>query len=269
VDQGTEPTFQPRAVARAVAAIIALLATGLAGFLVANQVALVSPTRTAPFPIPAASAPTPSPPLLTDLGRNDLASVVTVEAELESGTAESLGTGWVFDNLGDVVTNAHVVNGDNTLRVTDRAGNTYVARLVQSSESSDLALLRVTGTLDGSPLPVDARSLSAVPIPVITLASSRATGHTDMTPETLIGLDDNVPLQGTGIEAGRALPQEYDDMLHLQGTRIYEGNSGGPVLDASGRVVGIVTLASPSSADAYAIPISRVLSTLRQWVAAG
>jgi hypothetical protein len=41
------------------------------------------------------------------------------------------------------------------------------------------------------------------------------------------------------------------------------------VLDASGRVVGIVTLASPSSPDAYAIPISRVLSTLRQWVAAG
>jgi S1-C subfamily serine protease len=85
----------------------------------------------------------------------------------------------------------------------------------------------------------------------------------------LIGLNDNVPLQGTGIEAGQALPQEYDDMLHLQGARIYEGNSGGPVIDASGRVVGIVTLASPSSADSYAIPISRVLSTLRQWVAIG
>ncbi len=269
MDQGTEPTFQPRAVARAAAAIIALLATGLAGFLVAHQVALVSPAKTVPVTLPAASAPTPSPPPLTDLGRNDLTSVVTVEAELESGSAELLGTGWVFDNLGDVVTNAHVVNGNNTVRVTDRAGNTFVARLVQSSQSSDLALLRVTGTLEGSPLPIDSRGLSVVPVPVITLASSRATGHTDMTSEMLIGLNDNVPLQGSGIEAGQALPQEYDDMLHLQGTRIYQGNSGGPVLDASGRVVGIVTLASPSSPDAYAIPISRVLSTLRQWVAAG
>ncbi len=251
------------------AAIIALLAAGLAGFVVANQFAQVSPAKTVPIALPAASGPTSSPPLLTDLGRNDLASVVTVEAELESGAAESLGTGWVFDNLGDVVTNAHVVNGDDTVRVTDRAGNTYVARLVQSSQTSDLALLRVTGALDGAPLPIDARSLSAVPVPVITLASSRATGHSDMTSEMLIGLNDNVPLQGTGIEAGQALPQEYDDMLHLQGARIYEGNSGGPVIDASGRVVGIVTLASPSSADSYAIPISRVLSTLRQWVAVG
>ena len=58
-------------------------------------------------------------------------------------------------------------------------------------------------------------------------------------------------------------------MLQLTGARIYEGNSGGPVLDAQGQVIGIVTLASPSSPDAYAIPISRVLSTLRQWVAAG
>jgi serine protease Do len=251
------------------AAIIALLAAVLAGFVVANQFALVSPAKTVPIVLPSASGPTPSPQLLTDLGRNDLASVVTVEAELESGAAESLGTGWVFDNLGDVVTNAHVVNGDDTVRVTDRAGNTYVARLVQSSQTSDLALLRVTGALDGAPLPIDARSLSAVPVPVITLASSRATGHSDMTSEMLIGLNDNVPLQGTGIEAGQALPQEYDDMLHLQGARIYEGNSGGPVIDASGRVVGIVTLASPSSADSYAIPISRVLSTLRQWVAIG
>jgi len=269
VDRGTESTFQPRAVARAVAAIIALLAAGLAGFLVANQVAQVNPGRVAPVSLPPASAPTPSPPLLTDIGRDDLASVVTVEAELESGAEESLGTGWIFDKLGDVVTNAHVINGDDTLRVTDRTGHIYVARLVQSSESSDLALLRVTGTLTGTPLPVDARTLTAVPAGVLTLASSRATGHGDMTAETLIGLDDDVPLQGTGIEAGQSLPQEYDDMLHLEGARIYEGNSGGPVLDAAGQVIGIITLASPSTADSYAIPISRVLSMLNQWVAAG
>ena len=138
MDRGTESTFQPRAVARAVAAIIALLAAGLAGFLVANQVAQVNPGRVAPVSLPPASAPTPSPPLLTDIGRDDLASVVTVEAELESGAEESLGTGWIFDKLGDVVTNAHVINGDDTLRVTDRTGHIYVARLVQSSESSCL-----------------------------------------------------------------------------------------------------------------------------------
>ena len=66
--------------ARALAAIIALLATGLAGFLIANGIAQINPTSVAPVHLPGASAPTPSPPPLTDLGRVDLASVVTVEA---------------------------------------------------------------------------------------------------------------------------------------------------------------------------------------------
>ena len=255
--------------ARALAAIIALLAAGLAGFLVATNFTQINPSGITPVHGPAATAPTASPPVLSDLGRDDLASVVTVEAELANGSEESLGTGWIFDGMGDVVTNAHVINGDAALRVTDRANHTHVARVVHSSPPLDLALLRVTGTLTGTPLPIDAAAVSAVPIAVITLASSRATGHADMTQESLIGLNASVPLAGSGIEAGQASPQEYNNMLHLTGARIYEGNSGGPVLDGQGRVIGIVTLASPTAPEAYAIPISRVLMDLRQWVALG
>ena len=192
-----------------------------------------------------------------------------MEAELESGSEESLGTGWIFDDLGDVVTNAHVINGDDTLRVTDRAGRIYVARLLQSSATSDLALLRVTGMLTGTPLPVDAKNLTLHPIPVITLASSRATGHTDMTAETLIGLDDNVPLQGNGIEAGRRSLRSTTTCSISTARGSTRATAAAPVLDASGQVIGIVTLASPSSSDSYAIPISRVLATLHQWIAAG
>jgi serine protease Do len=260
-------------VARALAAIIALLVVGLAGFLLANNAAQISPSQVAPLHLPAAIAPSPSPPDLTDLGLDDLASVVTIEAELENGAEESLGTGWIYDSLGDVITNAHVINGDDTLRVTDRDDHTLVARVVQSDAAVDLAMLRVTGTLSGTPLPIDTRPLTTVPMPVITLASSRATGRDDMTPETLVNLDADVPLSGSGIEAGQSSPQEYNDMLqlvlHPVGARIYEGNSGGPVLDASGQVIGIVTLASPNAPDAYAIPISRVIAELRQWVAQG
>ncbi len=253
--------------ARAGAAILALLAAGLAGFLIAQHVGEIVPGDVVPVKLPVAIAPTPSPSSLTDIGRADLASVVTIEAELQNGTEESLGTGWIFDTQGDVVTNAHVVNGDDTLRVTDRADHTYVARLVQSSASLDIALLRVTGSLTGTPLPVDAAALTSAGAAVMTLASSRATGHSDLTAETLAGLDVNVPLTGTGIEAGQSSPQVYNDMLHLQGQRIYEGNSGGPVLDQQGKVIGIVTLASPTSPDAYAIPINRVFADLKQWAA--
>lgn len=255
--------------ARALAAIIALLAVGLAGFLLANNAAQITPSQVAPVHLPAAVTPSPSPPELTDLGLDDLASVVTIEAELENGSEESLGTGWIYDSLGDVITNAHVIEGDDTLRVTDRDDHTLVARVVQSDATVDLAMLRVTGTLSGTPLPIDTRPLTTVPMLVITLASSRATGQGDMTIETLVNLDADVPLSSTGIEAGQSSPQEYNDMLDLTGERIYEGNSGGPVLDAAGQVIGIVTLASPNAPDAYAIPISRVIADLRQWVAQG
>jgi len=264
------PTFRPGAVARALAAIIALLVAGLAGFVVANGMAQVNPASVMPVHLPAARVPTPAPPLLTDIGRDALASVVTVEAELANGAEESLGTGWIFDRAGDVVTNAHVINGDISLRVTDRADHTRLARVVQSSAALDLALLRVSGTLVGTPLPVDATALTAVPVSVITLASSVATGKGhDMTEEMLIGLDVSVPLSGSGVDAGQSSPQEYNDMLHLEGATIYRGNSGGPVLGASGEVIGIVTLASPSAPEAYAIPISRVLADLRLWAAHG
>jgi serine protease Do len=269
VDRGTEPTFRSRAVARALAAIIALLGVGLAGFLIAGKTAQITPSQVTPVQLPPAFTPSPSPPALIDLGVDDLASVVTIEAELENGSEESLGSGWIFDNLGDVITNAHVIDGDDTLRVTDRADQTHVARVVQIDALADIAMLRVSGTLAGTPLPIDARPLTAVPLPVITLASSRATAHADMTPETLEQLHVDVPLNGSGIEAGQSEPQEYDDMLYLTGARIYEGNSGGPVLDAAGQVIGIVTLASPSAPNAYAIPISRVLPELRMWVDQG
>jgi S1-C subfamily serine protease len=268
VDQGTKPTFRPSALARALAVIIALLVAGLAGFLVAHGVAQISSSGVRPVHPPAASAPTPTPPILSDLGRNDLASVVTVEAELQNGSEESLGTGWIFDAMGDVVTHAHVLSGNDALRVTDRAGHTHVARLLQSSASNDLALIRVVGALPGTPLPVDPTLLTTVGVRVITLASSRATGHADWTEETLMNLDATAPFAGSSTASSQPSPA-YNDMLYLTDARIYEGNSGGPVLDAQGKVIGIITLASPTSTDAYAIPISRVISELRAWVTIG
>lgn len=268
MDPRFERTFRPDALLRAGGAIFAILAAGLIAFLVAAHVEQLDPGKVRPVAPPVASAPTPTPSPLTDLGRALLGSVVTIEAELP--TEESLGTGWIFDTRGDVVTNAHVVECHLAIRITDRLGHAHVAAVVRSDTASDIALLRPAGVLTGTPLPIDTTAIAQTPMGVITLASSRATGHADMTVETLIGLHDDVPLaNGRGGCADQPAPSVYDDMLHLQGASIFEGNSGGPVVDGAGRVVGIMTLASPSAPDAYAIPISRVLSTLTAWAHSG
>ncbi len=268
MDPGSDGTFRREALLRAGAAIFALLAAGLVGLLIAGHVAQIDPSRVSPVPAPVAGAPTPTPTPLADMGRSYLGSVVTVEAELPA--EESLGTGWIFDTRGDVVTNAHVIACHSAIRITDRLNHTHVATVVKFDATTDIAMLRPTSTLTGPPIPIDQAKLAKAPLSVIALASSRATGHADMTAETLIGLSDSVPLSTPNDECASALPPAvYNDMLHLQGESIFEGNSGGPVLDGAGQVVGIMTLASPSAPDAYAIPISRVLPTLTAWARAG
>lgn len=269
MDPGSERTFRPEALLRAGVAIFALLAIGLVAFLVTAQVDGIDPGKVGAVRPPSASAPTPAPSPLGDLGRADLASVVTVEVEVEHSDEESLGTGWIFDAKGDIVTNEHVIAGNAAIRVTDREDHTELAVVIEADATTDIALLRPVTKLPGSPLPVDATAIAKIPVSVVTLASSAATGQSDMTIETLVGLHDNVPLAPNGAQQGQATPQVYDDMLQLQGARIFEGNSGGPVLDAAGQVVGILTLASPNMPEAYAIPISRVITQLTLWSQSG
>ena len=268
MDPRSDGTFRREALLRAGASIFALLAAVVVALLIAGRVAQIDPSHVSPVPAPAGSAPTPTPTPLSDLARPYLGSVVTVEAALPA--EESLGTGWIFDTRGDVVTNAHVIACHSAIRITDRLNHTRPAVVVQFDATTDIALLRPTSALTGSPIPIDKTKLAKAPIGVIALASSRATGHADMTAETLVGLNDDVPLSTPNDECASELPPPvYNGMLHLQGQSIFEGNSGGPVLDSAGQVVGIMTLASPSAPDAYAIPISRVLPTLTAWARAG
>jgi S1-C subfamily serine protease len=260
-----QPVFRRNALIRAGFAVVALIAAGLISFAVASRVAHVDPSRLAPFTPPAGAPPTPTPTPIADVGRAALSRVVTIEAVLPN--EESLGTGWLFDSHGDFVTNAHVVSGQLSIRITDRQAHVHVATVLGMDAALDIAVIRSADGFMGTPLAVNGMALTTIPINVIALASSRATGQIDMTPDVITMLHEDVPLSSGQVSPPPGSPTLYHDMLHLSGARVFEGNSGGPVMDGHGLVVGIITLADPNHPDAYAIPVARVLQELNSFAA--
>ena len=142
----------------------------------------------------------------------------------------SSGSGVVISTKGEVLTNAHVVEGCQSITVKLASGITEAAALVASDEKNDLALVRLRDT--ASPLPSVAMIREGSPL--------RAG-------DTIVAL--GYPLSGllaTGanLSVGNvsALAGLRDDSRYLQiSAPVQPGNSGGPLLDASGHLVGIVT----------------------------
>lgn len=251
---------------RLLLAVATALLVGVLAFLVTvNRTSLTAGNLASKSP-PAATPPDASPTLtLDDRARNELAGTVTIEA---LGTSdEGLGTGWLLDAKGDFVTNAHVIQGQLTLRIRGRDGSSHVADVLGVDRNIDVAVVRSRDGFTATPLQVDGAPMGGLPKPVVVLASSHATGHADFTDETVTSIQADVPVTGDTLTGQPPVTTDYHDMLVLDGAMIYPGNSGGPVLDGAGHVVGILTLASKSSPEAYAIQVSRVLGELMGFAA--
>ena len=136
---------------------------------------------------------------------------------------ESIGTGYAVDDIGSVVTNRHVVTGCTRLRMR-RGEQVVAAELIASDEGNDLAVLR--GNLPGL-LPVHFREGKGIrPADTVVAIGYPYAGLLSSTPQVTTGTVTAL----AGIE---------DDSRFLQITApVQPGNSGGPLFDLSGNVVG-------------------------------
>jgi S1-C subfamily serine protease len=174
------------------------------------------------------------------------------------------GSGFVWDNDGHIITNNHVVQGAAEAKVRLNDGRDYSARLVGASPAHDIAVLRIS---------VPERQ--PAPLPIGTSADLKV-GQKVFAIGNPFGLDWSLT---TGVVSAldRSLPAEDGRTVieHLIQTdaAINPGNSGGPLLDSSGRLIGINTaIFSPSGAYAgvgFAVPVDTVNRVVPQLVAKG
>ena len=146
---------------------------------------------------------------------------------VRSSTAE--GSGFVLDTKGDIVTNEHVVDGASKIVVTFADGSSATARLVKADASSDLAVLRVT--------------VSAARLHPLTLADSSTVqpGDSVLAVGSPFGLEESLTA-GIVSATGRSIdaPNHATIAGAIQtDAAINHGNSGGPLLDAAGQVIGV------------------------------
>jgi S1-C subfamily serine protease len=165
------------------------------------------------------------------------------------------GSGFVWDDRGHIVTNFHVIQGADAARVTLADQSSWEAKLVGAAPEKDLAVLHIDAP---------AEQLHALPMGA---ASELLVGQQVFAIGNPFGLDHTLTtgvISALGREIGSVAEVPIRDVIQTDAA-INPGNSGGPLLDSSGRLIGVNTaIFSPSGAYAgvgFAIPVDTV-----QWV---
>ncbi len=181
----------------------------------------------------------------------------TRDAKVET----SLGTGFIVDPKGLIVTNRHVIAGATLITVTLQDGRTYTARVVAAANILDIALLRIDPEVN---------------LPAVTLGDSAAL----RVGQRVIAIGNPLGLGGTVTEGivsalNRNLGSTPADDFIQTDAAINHGNSGGPLFNEQGQVIGIDTAFETPSASSngsvglgFAIPIDHaryVIDMMRRY----
>src|SRR5215207_7276614 len=215
-----------------------------------------------------------------DIYKRDAPGVVFVRAEVVQKTAspfdfgmpseqrgEATGSGFVTDGEGTIITNAHVIDGAAKVTVQFADKRSVPARIVGKDLSTDLAVLRVDPKgLDLHPLTLGDSSKAQVGDPTIAIGNPFGLERT-LTTGVVSALQRRLTAP-----SGFAI----DDVIQTDAA-LNPGNSGGPLLDANGRVIGINSQIATGGGDSsggsvgigFAVPVNTAKRVIPQLQEAG
>lgn len=188
-----------------------------------------------------------TPPQVQELVAKAKPAVVVITFAGRDGDRQGLGSGVIIDPQGLIATNLHVIGEARPIRVQLADGRTYEVVAIEATERHhDLALLRI-----------DAQDLPALPLGD---SDSVQEGAPVVAIGNPLGLERSVVI---GVISGKR-EIEGRPMLQLA-MPIERGNSGGPLLDLQGRVLGLITLKSAKTENlGFAAPINQLKPLLAQ-----
>ncbi|WP_010530368.1 S1C family serine protease [Lentibacillus jeotgali] len=179
-------------------------------------------------------------------------SVVQIEGQNEQSTIT--GSGFLFNEKGDIITNAHVVKNADVINVRTANGHIYPAAIVGTGEDTDIAVIRVQQLANQNALNIETETKAEIGDEVIALGSPHGFQNT-VTLGIISGTERNFSVDGFN----------YENVYQIS-AQITHGNSGGPLINReTGNVIGINSVGTNDGTIGFSIPASEIYEQVTTW----
>lgn len=246
---------------------LGLLAGGVSGGLIGAAQASSSDTEPVPTTIQGAAYAPPafdppvvsSPSAATAASADQQVGVVTITTTLGYQDASAAGTGMVLTSDGLILTNNHVIEGSTAIKVTiESTGSSYAATVVGTDATHDVAVLQLEGASGLDTVALDDDGGVAAGDAVTAVGNAEGGGELLAAAGSVTALDQTMTASTDGASA-----ETLSGLIEFSAA-VVPGDSGGPVFDDEGEVIGMTTAASSVGSIAYAITIEDALVIAHQ-----